>query len=327
MLTGTGPDLRTCVDPPPERLADDDLALLLMIRQVERALLTLFAEGELSGTVHTCLGQEHVPVALRPLLSSADYEFSNHRGHGHYLARFADPEGLLAEIMGRDGAVCGGFGGTQHILRGRYMSTGVQGESLPVAAGVALRLRDAEPGVLCIVHVGDGTWGEGAVYEALNVAALWRLPLLVAVENNGIAQSTPAEHHLAGTIAGRAAAFGIRHVRVDSTDVTAVRRVVGPEVAAVRASSRPLVLEFVTPRLGPHSKGDDTRDAQTMADLVERDWATRYAAAHPDHFAAEDARQRDRVARVLADIRRRPLVAPAATARATSGPAPLVPTS
>src|SRR5690606_11025172 len=146
-----------------ESLSDDDLGLLLLIRHFERKLLDLFGQGLVQGTTHTCLGQEYVPVALAPLLDERDYVFSNHRGHGHYLARFRDPYGLLAEILGREGAVCGGVGGSQHILSGRYLSTGIQGESLPVATGVALRLRDAEPGALALAYIGDGTWGEGAV--------------------------------------------------------------------------------------------------------------------------------------------------------------------
>ena len=123
------------------RLGDDDLELLLLIRHFELKLLELYGRGDLNGTTHTCLGQEYVPVALRPLLGDGDHVFSNHRGHGHYLARFRDPHGLLAEIMGREGAVCGGVGGSQHLHRDRYLSTGVQGESLPVAAGVALHLK------------------------------------------------------------------------------------------------------------------------------------------------------------------------------------------
>src|SRR6185437_13571078 len=100
-----------------------DLDRLLMIRHFEQALLELFSQGRLNGTTHTCLGQEYIPVALYPLLDEGDFVFSNHRGHGHYLARFDDPAGLLAEIMGREGAVCNGVGGSQHIFRDRYLST------------------------------------------------------------------------------------------------------------------------------------------------------------------------------------------------------------
>jgi acetoin:2,6-dichlorophenolindophenol oxidoreductase subunit alpha len=287
---------------PMDRLSDDDLALLLLIRFFELKLLALFEQGELHGTTHTCLGQEYVPVSLRPLLREDDWVFSNHRGHGHYLARFEDPEGLLAEIMGRKGAVCDGVGGSQHLRRERYLSTGVQGQSLPVAAGVALRLKRHEPGALACVYIGDGTWGEGAVYEALNLAALWRLPLVVVVEHNGIAQSTPTSLQLAGTIAGRAEAFGIRHHRVEVSDISRIRAALAPLVEQVRQEPSPLVVEFATHRLGPHSKGDDTRPP----DFPRVDWYAAYQAGHPSQSARIEAVARARVDRVAAEVAARP---------------------
>lgn len=287
--------------------SDADLDRLLMIRHFERSLLDLFSQGRLNGTTHTCLGQEYIPVALYPLLDDGDFVFSNHRGHGHYLARFNDPAGLLAEIMGRDGAVCNGVGGSQHIFRDRYLSTGVQGQSLPVAAGVALHLKHAEPGRIVVAHIGDGTWGEGAVYEALNMAALWHLPLLVVVENNGIAQSTPTAVEMAGSVAARAAAFGVRHHRTDSVDVIALRRELADPVADVRERYRPWVVEFVTHRVGPHSKGDDTRDDGELSRVRERDWYDRYRRAFGDRFARADERQRRLVDAVVADVDARPL--------------------
>jgi acetoin:2,6-dichlorophenolindophenol oxidoreductase subunit alpha len=293
--------------PPPGGLAADDLATLLLIRHFEQALLDLFDRGLLNGTTHTCLGQEYIPVALRGLLGERDHVFSNHRGHGHYLARFDDPEGLLAEIMGRQGAVCGGVGGSQHILRDRYLSTGVQGQSLPVAVGVGLHLARREPGALVAVHTGDGTWGEGAVYEALNMAALWRVPLLVLVENNGIAQTTPTEFGLSGGIGARARAFGIEHVRTTTRDITALRAELAPRVTEVREGRGPLVVEFVTHRLGPHSKGDDTRPAAEIAQARAHDWLPWYAAALGADFAAADRTQRARVERMVAEVLARPL--------------------
>ncbi|WP_061294339.1 thiamine pyrophosphate-dependent dehydrogenase E1 component subunit alpha [Herbidospora cretacea] len=274
-----------------------DLDRLLLIRHFERALLDLFAKGELNGTTHTCLGQEIVPVAVSGLLGPDDRVFSNHRGHGHYLARFDDPAGLLAEIMGREGAVCGGVGGSQHILRDGYVSTGVQGESLPVAAGAALHLRGS--GALACAYIGDGTWGEGAVYESLNLAALWGLPLLVVVEHNGIAQTTPTELAMSGDIAARCAAFGVRHVALPADDVGAVRAVLEPLVSSVRTGS-PLVVEFAVNRLGPHSKGDDTRSG--VDEL--RDW---YRDMSGDTgFAEADARAHDLVDSVVREVKARP---------------------
>lgn len=297
---GTAPPL------PLTRLADEDLDLLLLIRHFERALLDLFGQGRLNGTTHTCLGQEYVPVALRPLLAEGDHVFSNHRGHGHYLARFADPHGLLAEIMGREGAVCNGVGGSQHIYRDTYLSTGVQGQSLPVAAGVALHLRRSGRPLLAAAYVGDGTWGEGAVYEALNMAQLWRLPLLVVVEHNGIAQSTPTGQQMAGTIADRARAFGLAHRRVTGADVNAIRDRVTPVIAAVRRDRQPAVLEFDTWRVGPHSKGDDSRDPADVALAARHDWYRCYAEQFPDQFGPADAWQRERVARIVDEVSARP---------------------
>lgn len=286
-------------------ISDADLSRLLLIRHFERSLLDLFSAGRLNGTTHTCLGQEYVPIVVCGLLTDTDLVLSNHRGHGHYLARFDDPEGLLAEIMGRAGALCGGVGGSQHLYRGTFLSTGVQGESLPVAVGAALHFRRTGSDRVAVAFIGDGTWGEGAIYEALNMAALWHLPLLVVTENNGIAQTTPTSAQLAGSIAGRAAAFGIAHRRVTDCDVGRIRAELAPLVDAVRYEHRPAVVEFVTPRLGPHSKGDDTRPAEQLAALREQDWYDRYAALG-DRFAALDRAQADRVAAVVADVGERP---------------------
>ena len=291
---------------PPISIRDEDLDLLLLIRAFEERLLALFAEGKLNGTTHSCLGQEYVPVALGPLLRPDDYVFSNHRGHGHYLARFDDPVGLLAEIMGREGGVCNGVGGSQHIKRGTYLSTGVQGESLPVAVGAALHLKTFGQGLLAAAFIGDGTWGEGAVYEALNMAQLWRLPLVVIVENNHIAQSTPQERHTAGTIAGRAAAFGIGYHAVDTQDVDAIRAELAPLIQRVRDEPAPLVVEFDTIRIGPHSKGDDSRDADELTAMRARDWYGHYAGGLSERFEAANSRQRARVADAVRLVEARP---------------------
>ncbi|MEV6986912.1 thiamine pyrophosphate-dependent dehydrogenase E1 component subunit alpha [Sphaerisporangium sp. NPDC051017] len=295
--------------PPVAKVADEDLERLLLIRHFELTLLRLFEQGALNGTTHTCLGQEHIPVAVSALLREEDFVFSNHRGHGHFLARYAEPHGLLAEIMGREGALCGGVGGSQHVYHERFLSTGVQGESLPVAVGVALRLKRTGPGALACVYIGDGTFGEGAVYEALNMAQLWRVPLLVVVENNGIAQSTPTSAQMSGTIAARAEAFGVRHHRIATIDIADIRDEMGPLVAAVRQTSSPLVAEFVTRRIGPHSKGDDTRPEQERLQAELTGWHRVYGEAFPERFARIDARQRDLVARVAAEVAARPTVA------------------
>jgi pyruvate dehydrogenase E1 component alpha subunit len=286
---------------------DELLGCLLRIRHLETALLELFAAGQVSGTAHTCIGQEYVPVSLAPLIGR-DMVFSNHRGHGHYVALHGDVEGLLAEILGRQGAVCDGVGGSQHIYRdGQFMSTGVQGESVAVAVGSALHERRTGSRRLATAFVGDGTWGEGVVYEALNMAALWGLGLLVVVENNGIAQTTPTSLQLAGSIAGRAAAFGIRHLLVTSDDVQQIRQQVSEPIEHARSGPHPLVLEFQTTRVGPHSKGDDTRSADELREIRARDWAVRYQLRHPEQFARVDRRERHYVDELVAEVVSRPL--------------------
>lgn len=288
-------------------LSDADLGTGLLIRRFEEELLRLYADGHLGGTTHTCLGQEYIPVALAPLLTG-DFVFSNHRGHGHYLAHCADPDGLLAELLGREGGVCRGRGGSQHLRRDRFLSTGVQGESLPAAVGVGLHLNRTGQDAIVVAYIGDGTWGEGAVYEALNMAQLWRVPLLVVVEHNRIAQSTPTTAQLAGTIGGRAAGFGITFSESDSLDVNEVRAAAAPHIERVRATRQPHVLLQHTVRLGPHSKGDDSRPAGEIRRLRDLDWLERYAAAYPAQFSVADERARQRVAQISAGVLARPLV-------------------
>jgi acetoin:2,6-dichlorophenolindophenol oxidoreductase subunit alpha len=295
----TSPPAAACL------VTDEDLQRLLFIRRFEEKVLDLFAEGQASGTTHTCLGQEYIPVAISPLLEQQDFVLSNHRGHGHYLARYDDPEGLLAEIMGRSGAVCNGVGGSQHLYRPGFLSTGVQGESLAVGLGVALHFKKSGKQALVVAYIGDGTWGEGCVYEVLNMAQLWQVPLVVIVENNQIAQSTPASSHLAGTIAKRAESFGVFYHHVDDTDIGVIRAAVAPLLARTRATRLPLVIEFATVRLGPHSKGDDHRQPAEMARLIARDWHARYAEMIPSRFAAADALATSRVESVATDVRAR----------------------
>jgi pyruvate dehydrogenase E1 component alpha subunit len=282
-----------------------DVESLLTIRHFETLLLRMFGEGRLNGTTHTCIGQEYVPVALEPLIAD-DFVLSNHRGHGHYLARFRDPAGLLAEIMGRAGAVCAGVGGSQHLHRDRFLSTGVQGQSLPVAVGIGAHHKRTGSGRIAVAYVGDGTWGEGAVYEALNMAALWRLPVLVVVEHNGIAQSTPTHLQLAGSIAGRAAAFGVEFLEITGHDVAEIRALAAPVVRRVREEHRPAVLQFTTRRLGPHSKGDDTRTAEEVESLWAADWYAELSARMGEGFARLDERVRAEVLRVAEEVDARP---------------------
>ncbi|WP_344889260.1 thiamine pyrophosphate-dependent dehydrogenase E1 component subunit alpha [Actinomadura meridiana] len=289
-------------------MADDDLLSMLLTRRFEEELLRMAATGDIRGTTHTCLGQEYIPVALERLLHPDDFVLSHHRGHGHYLARFGDVTGLLAELLGRQGAVCGGVGGSQHIHRPGYLSTGVQGESLPIAVGIALHFKRRALERCAVAYIGDGTWGEGAVYEALNMAALWSVPLVVVVENNGIAQTTPTSAHMAGSIAARAAAFGIAYQRIEGTDIDEIRADLRMDFNESRKSSKPFIVEFVTHRVGPHSKGDDARTAQQIREAELADWYPAYAFAHQAQTREIESIARKQLDDAIEEVRRRPLV-------------------
>jgi TPP-dependent pyruvate/acetoin dehydrogenase alpha subunit len=247
-------------------------ARMTLIRRFEETLLDLFAAGKLHGTTHTCIGQEADAVGVISCLEpERDVVVSNHRCHGHYLAFTDDVDGLLREVMGRVGGVCGGKGGSQHLFAGNFYSNGVLGSTVPVAAGMALAEREKGTGAVATVFVGDGTLGQGVVYESLNIASLWELPLLVVVEHNGYAQSTPSRLQLAGDVETRAAAFGVTTSRHDTTDVLEVQEAAREAVEHVRSTGRPYFLVLDTYRFSPHSKGDDFRDPDEIAERQLRD--------------------------------------------------------
>jgi len=241
--------------------AEQLYGMLYAIRAFELSLLDLFDRGELVGTTHTCIGQEATAVGVMSALDlGGDIVFSNHRGHGHFLAYCGEVERLYLEIMGKPGGVCAGRGGSQHLHYRNLYSNGVQGGIVPVATGTALASKAASSEAISVVFLGDGTLGEGAVYEAFNIAALWSLPVLFVIDDNGYAQSTPRQLQMAGSMSGRLEAFGIPVSECQTTDVREVLRFASEAADAVRGEQRPHGLILHTYRLGPHSKGDDTRE-------------------------------------------------------------------
>ena len=238
---------------------------MVFIRRFEEMLLRLFDTGVLNGTTHACIGQEADAVAVTEHLADGDHIFSNHRCHGHYLAHSGDALGLMAEIMGKDAGVCRGVGGSQHLCAPGFMSNGVQGGIVPAAAGIALARQMEETDRLSVVFIGDGTLGEGAVYETLNLASLWRLPLLIVCEDNAWAQSTPRAANTAGSMRGRFEAFGIPVTELASTDVQEISEATGEAVGAIRRGEGPRVLLIHTYRLCHHSKSDDSRPEAEVA--------------------------------------------------------------
>jgi TPP-dependent pyruvate/acetoin dehydrogenase alpha subunit len=234
---------------------------MYLIRRLEETLLGLFSEGKLVGTTHTCIGQEADAVGVISNLDpSLDLVISNHRCHGHYLAFTGDLFGLLSEVMGKATGACGGKGGSQQLCNGNFYSNGVLGSTVPLATGIALAEKQRGAGAVTTVFLGDGTLGQGVLYESLNMASLWGLSILFVVENNFYAQSTPSSLVLAGPIPDRARAFGIETAALDTTDVQEVHGVAGRVVEGIREKGRPFFLVIDTYRFSPHSKGDDIRD-------------------------------------------------------------------
>ena len=267
---------------------DDTYRLMLFIRLFEEKLLAQFSAGKIFGTTHTCIGQEANAVSL---LSAADREidtvWSNHRCHGHFLAYCGDAYRLFAELLAKKQGVCGGRGGSQHLAYRNFFSSGIQGGLASIAVGTALADRDKD--AISIVFLGDGTMGEGSVYEALNMASLWGSPVLFVVEDNGIAQTTPKTLGVAGDIAQRAMPFGIKSRSIRSTNVFELKDVAAEAVSYVRAEKKPFWLHIETNRLMAHSKGDDTRDPDIVAELWRTDCLTLAAPKSVDMKAEIEA--------------------------------------
>jgi TPP-dependent pyruvate/acetoin dehydrogenase alpha subunit len=238
---------------------------MFLIRAFEERMLELFQDGKLFGTTHTYSGQEAVAVAVMANLTADDVVFSSHRCHGHFLARFGDPESLLAELTGKSGGVCGGRGGSQHLCRDNFFSNGIQGGYLPIATGMAVAEKRSGGRGIVVAFIGDGTLGEGTVYESFNLASLLEVPLLVVIEDNGYAQTTPVRLNLAGSMRQRTEAFGIATGESDGNDVEQLLPVFQDAVSWVRNCCRPRVELVHTYRLGPHSKGDDHRPLEEIA--------------------------------------------------------------
>lgn len=242
-----------------------------LIRGTEQALLDLFGKGQLSGTTHTCIGQEFCQMAVvRALMDPDDVVLSNHRNHGHFMTYSGDIRGLLAEIMGRKGGTCGGVGGSQHLAYQGFHSNGVQAGMTGIGVGQALarKMRGAS-GVVAVI-IGDGTTGEGLLYESMNLASIWNVPVLFVVEHNGIAQTTSTVHTVGGSIEARGAAFGLRTWRLDDASPTFFADA-AEVVSDMRRTRSPGLLVIDTCRLGPHSKGDDLRPEEEMTRIRERD--------------------------------------------------------
>lgn len=244
---------------------------IIEIRVFEETILRLFSENKLSGTTHTCIGQEATAVGIMEHIAPEDKVFSNHRCHGHYLAYGGPVESLLAEIMSKESGLCQGRGGSQHIHYKNFYSNGVQGGIIPNAVGVAWADKlHGEPG-MTVVFIGDGTLGQGLVYESFNMASLYECPVLFVVEDNGYAMSTSREAAVSGDISMRSKAFGIQTSEITSNDVEELDHAFAEAFSYIRTEQKPFCQIVHNYRLAAHSKGDDVRDIHEIEEWRKKD--------------------------------------------------------
>ena len=229
------------------------------IRAFEERVRSLSAAGQVPGLTHLYSGQEAVAVGVSAALAADDVIASHHRGHGHCLARGADPVRLMAEILGRAPGYGLGRGGSMHILdpATRNLGTnGIVGGGVPLATGAALSAKTLKTGAVAVAFFGDGAMNQGIVFECMNMAALWKLPVVYVCENNHYGEFTRIDDVTAGTLAGRAMAFGIPAAEIDGMDVLAVHAAAQAAVARARGGEGPTLLVCDTWRFSGHHAGD-----------------------------------------------------------------------
>ncbi|MGW7203537.1 thiamine pyrophosphate-dependent dehydrogenase E1 component subunit alpha [Streptomyces sp. NPDC054837] len=246
---------------------------MVLIRRTEKAAHDLFLQGLVKGTTHLAAGHEAIAVGASAALRADDYVFATYRGHHHALARGATPEECLAELMSRATGLCGAKGGSMHLTKaatGMLGSYAIVGAHLPMAAGAAWSARLRGTDQVAVAFFGDGATNIGAFHEALNLAAVWKLPVLFVCENNLYMEYTPIASvtAVARPAADRAPAYGIPGETVDGNDVVAVRDAVAALAGRARAGDGPALLEAATYRHFGHSRSDPA--AYRPAEEVER---------------------------------------------------------
>jgi pyruvate dehydrogenase E1 component alpha subunit len=237
---------------------------LLEIRLVEKRAYDLFVQNLVKGTSHLALGQEAVAAGFGVAMRPDDYTFCTYRGHHHTLARGAPMVGVLGELMGRKCGLMGGKGGSMHLTSVRHGVMGsyaIVGAHLPVAAGAAWSAQYRGTDQVAVCFFGDGTTNIGAFHEALNFAAIWKLPVVFVCENNLYMEYTPISRVTAveHPAAGRASAYGLPSVIVDGNDADAVHRLARGAIAKARAGGGPALIEAKTYRHSGHSRADPAK--------------------------------------------------------------------
>ena len=249
----------------------EEIKQAIVIREVENSFLTLFGQGKLNGTVHTCVGQEFTGVFVSKYLTEDDHMVTNHRGHGHYISKTGDIKGLVAELLGKEIGCSGGMGGSQHLYNKNFLSNGIQGGMVPIACGIAKYYKLQKQKNISVAFIGDGTLGEGIIYETFNIAAKKEYPLLIVLESNGMAQSTSTEQTFSGDMQKRIEGFGIEYIETTTDDLFDLDIKVKKAITQVRDENKPKLINIKTNRLNSHSKGDDNREESKITQLKDKD--------------------------------------------------------
>lgn len=232
---------------------------MLLIRRFEEKAGQLYGMGLIGGFCHLYIGQEAVVVGVQAALEEKDTVITAYRDHGHMLVTGMDPRGVMAELTGRVGGYSRGKGGSMHMFsreKGFYGGHGIVGAQVPLGAGLAFAHKYRNDGGITACYYGDGSSNQGQVFEAYNMAALWKLPILFIIENNGYGMGTSQSRHAAGDLYRRGEPFGIPGKQVDGMDVTTVRDAAQEAVAHIRAGKGPYLLEMMTYRYRGHSMSD-----------------------------------------------------------------------
>jgi len=232
-----------------------------MIRKFEDQAAQLFAEGQVPGFVHLYAGEEAIAVGVCSLLTDADFITSTHRGHGHCIAKGVDVKAMMAELFGKATGACNGKGGSMHIAdvtKGMLGANGIVGAGGPLACGSGLTAKIKGTDQVTICFFGDGAAEQGTMHEAMNLAAIWKLPVVFTCENNGYAQTTPTHYHCAARdIADRATGYDIPGFAVDGTDLFAVVEAAEEAIARARRGEGPTLIECKAFRYYGHFQGDN----------------------------------------------------------------------
>jgi acetoin:2,6-dichlorophenolindophenol oxidoreductase subunit alpha len=235
--------------------------MVRLIRRFEERAIELVHGGVIVGGIHPYVGQEAIAAGVCAALRPDDIITSTHRGHGHVLAKGADPGRMLAELAGRATGLNRGRGGSMHAADfslGIFGANAIVGANGPITVGAAWAARRLGRDSVAVSFFGDGAVSQGVLLESMNLAALWRVPVLFVCENNGYATTLTVEDAVAGTITGRAEAFGIPAVTVDGTDVVAVRNAAGEAVGRARAGGGPSLIECLAYRFDAHHTWEHT---------------------------------------------------------------------